>query len=912
MLLGRSREQATVRDLLDRVRAGHGSGLCLRGEAGVGKSALLKEAGDHATEMLMLTTEGVPPESDLAYATLHRLLLPIADRLDRLPPPQARALNVAFGRSDGPAPDRFLVALATLSLLSEAAATTPVLCVVDDAQWADHASLDVLSFIVRRLENEPIGVLLAMRTGEGDPQHLEGALDILLTGLDPDAAAELLAEHDRGRLTQAQRRQILAVANGNPLALRELPEAALRTGSLDEPLPLTARLQDAFLKRAQRHDKRAQNLLLLLATDGSGRPETIRAAAALLGVAGDSTAISQLIDLVHYDGTRIQFHHPLMRAAIYGAAPASARLEAHRALATALRGDSSEFHRYAWHLGQAAHGRDESIARELERSAEQAVRHGGQAAGAAALARAADLSESDQERGRRLVDAAAAYWHGGDVVRARDLLGQAEALVELPEVARFARAELRALLEATVGYPADALDVLRPVIPRAIQTDVRRALPLLLLYGEVGYKTNTPEAWAEIASWLEPALLDGDSPDDALLRLLRGSIRARSGKDPHLRPGDLESIAELADPVKLTRAAGMTWAVGEHVLRGRLLRKAVRQARAIGAAGTLAWSLEFLVLDELATGRFSIAEAFAEEGFRLATETGQLNTACRHRTMLAWLAVLQGQGAEAKTLAHEVLAEASRRRLPDSLAYAHLSLGHLELVAGNNKEAVRHYEAMRSPGSSEVQSGLAMHSLPELIEALARAGKREQASEYLHRFEQWTTRTSSPLLQGLTARCRALLMSGREAEDEFRQALKVFAEADAPLELARTELLFGEHLRRERRRSDAQAHLRAAVETFRRLGASSWADRARGELRAAGGSELQQSKKTMSALTPQERRIALAVSEGATNREVAAQLFLSPRTVDYHLRKIFQKTGISSRTELVRLTLTDGEPAKGG
>lgn len=691
-----------------------------------------------------------------------------------------------------------------------------------------------------------------------------------------------------------------------------MPEAALKSGSLDEPLPLTERLQDTFLERAQRHDEKAQKLLLLLAADGSGRPETIRAAGALLGVTGDSTAINNLSDLVHFDGTRIHFHHPLMRAAIYRAATTSERLDAHRALAMALQGDSSEFHRYAWHLGHAAHGRDESAARELERSAEQAVRRGGQAAGAAALARAADLSESDQERGRRLVDAATAYWHGGDVAQARELLGQAEVLDELPDVAQLARAELRALLEATVGYPGDALDVLRPVIPQAIQSDVRSALPLLLLYGEVGYKTNTPQAWAEIAGWREPALLDGDSPDDALLRLLRGSIRARSGKDPHLRPGDLESVAELADPVKLTRAAGMTWAVGEHALRGRLLRRAVRQARAIGAAGTLAWSLEFLVLDELATGRFSIAEAFAEEGFRLATETGQLNTACRHRTMLAWLEVLQGQGAEAKTLADEVLAEASRRRLADSLAYAHLSLGHLDLVAGNNEEAVRHYEAMQSRGSSGVQSGLAMHSLPDLIEALARAGRREKATEYRHRFEQWTTRTSSPLLQGLTARCRALLMSGQDVEDEFRQALRAFAEADAPLELARTELLFGEHLRRDKRRSDAQAHLRAAVETFRRLGASSWADRARGELRAAGGSDLKQGQKILSALTPQERRIALAVSEGATNREVAAQLFLSPRTVDYHLRKIFQKAGISSRTELVRLTLTDGEPPEGG
>jgi DNA-binding CsgD family transcriptional regulator len=914
VLLDRSREQATILDMLNRVRAGRGCGVCLRGEAGIGKSALLEVAAEHATGMLVLTTEGVPPESDLAYATLHRLLLPVAGRLGRLPPPQARALDVAFGRSDGPAPDRFLVALATLSLLSESAADRPVLCVVDDAQWADHASLDALSFTVRRLENEPIGVLLAMRTGKGGPPHLEGTLDVTLAGLGRDAAAKLLAKHDRGRLTQAQRRQILAVASGNPLALQELPEAALRAGTLDEPLPLTARLRDAFLDRARQHGEHAQRLLLLLATDGSGRPETIHEAAAHFGISAETEDISRLGDLIRFDGTRVQFHHPLMRAAIYQAAPASERMAAHRALATALQGDDTEFHRYAWHLGQASRRRNEAAAHELERSASQAVRRGGQAAGAAALVRAAELSVSDEERSRRLVDAAMAYWHGGDLTRARNLLRQAEALDELPDVAQFGRAELRAMLESTVGHPADALDVLRPVIPHALRRDVRRALPLLMLYGELGYRTNEPDVWAQIAEWLEPVLLDGDSPDDALLRLQRGSIRVRAGKDPQLRPGDLEAIAEHPDPIKLTRAAGMSWALGEHDLRGRLLRKAVRQARAIGAAGTLAWSLEFLVLDELANGRFSIAEAFAEEGFRLATETGQLNTACRHRTMLARLAVLQGQEAEARKLADEVLAEASRRRLADSAAYAHLSLGHLELVAGNNDEAVRHYEAMQPSGSSAMQSGLAMHSVPELIEALARADQRGQASEYLRQLEQWTTRTSSPLLQALTARCRALLASGSEAEREFRQALKVLADADAeaPMELARTELLFGEHLRRARRRTDAQPHLRAALEAFHRLGASSWADRARGELRAAGGSDPRHHPTMMAKLTPQERRIALAVSEGATNREVAAQLFLSPRTVDYHLRKIFQKAGISSRTELVRLALAGRDPSVRG
>ncbi len=424
-----------------------------------------------------------------------------------------------------------------------------------------------------------------------------------------------------------------------------------------------------------------------------------------------------------------------------------------------------------------------------------------------------------------------------------------------------------------------------------------------MLFGEAGFLAGAPDTWAEIATAVERMPAPGSGAEDTLIRLLRALHRALAGASPELPSDDLAALDRLTDPVTLVWAGGMAWGLGNYDLARRLRSRAARLARTLGAAGTLAWLLLSVVTDEMTRGHFGTAEAYTEEGHRLAVETGQPNTACRYQSLLALLAAQRGRDRQARRLAEDALVDATARELPDAAAWAYHALGLVDLVAGRSDEALRHLEAMNRPGTAP--SGVVLNAVPDLVEAAARAGEPGRAAELLARFRGWVQTTHAPELQALAARCRALLATGDPAEAEFHAALTLYAQTDRPIEQARTELLLGEHLRRERRRSDARPHLRAALETFTRLDASAWADRARTELRAAGESTGPPPPSVLAALTPQELRIAVAVAEGATNREIAAQLFLSQRTVDYHLRKVFQKTGITSRVDLVRLVLAE-------
>ncbi len=912
MLFGRAKERAAIEALLERARAGRGGGLVLHGEPGIGKSALLGYAAERAAGMRLLRTVGVEPECDLSHATLHRLLLPVLDWIDRLPEPQARALGVVFGQADGPVPDRFLVALATLSLLSEIAGERPVLCLVDDAHWADAPSVDALAFVARRLDAEPIALLLAARADQRRPVDVAGLVDLSLAGLDREAARALLAERGGDRLSAAEQDELLRATAGNPLAIRELPAAAWQGAGRGEPLPLAAGLRRAFLQRARQREPAAQRLLLLVAADGSGRRDTIQRAARLrLGSDLEPQALDELDDLITDDGFRLAFRHPLIRSAIYyGASPAERRA-AHQALAAALDTEPAELDRRAWHLGQAADGPDEPAAEELERSAKRATQRAGPAAAAASLERAAELSTSDPRRARRLVAAATAWWQGGHPARATTLLQQAERIAPLAKRVRLDIVGLRALMELRAGTPSDALALLLPVLPDALGwRDRDQAIQLLILFGEASFHANATDAWNQITGFVERLPLDGDGPQDILFRVFQAACRVRAGADPGLAPGDLDALELLMDPAELGWAGGTAWGVGNRDLARRLHRKAVLRARTLGAAGTLAWALEYLVADELARGRFATAEAHAEEGHRFAVETGQPNTACRHQGWLAVLAALRGQEPQARQLAEEVLVEASKRHLPSATASAYRALGLLDLAAGRFAQAMELFEAM-DRDSVTTHPGIVLSSVPELVEAAAGANQPGRAAEPLDRFASWAEATNSAELRALVAQCRALLASADAAETGFRLALQLHAQTDRPMERARTQLLYGQHMRHQRRRSDARPHLRAAMETFQRLGASVWADRAHHELRATGETTRRREPSTLATLTPQELRVVAAVSEGATNREVAAQLFLSPRTVDYHLRKVFQKAEISSRAELIRLALAERHDDKG-
>jgi DNA-binding NarL/FixJ family response regulator len=604
----------------------------------------------------------------------------------------------------------------------------------------------------------------------------------------------------------------------------------------------------------------------------------------------------------------VAFRHPLIRSAVYHGAGAAQRRATHHALAAALAGEPSELERRAWHLAHAAEGPDERVAAALERSASRTVRHAGRAAAAAALGRAAELSPPDHRRARRLVAAAAAWLDAGDLARATVLLDRAEAIEQPAAAMRRDIAELRALIELRAGTPAEAVALLEAVVPDAVALpgDRGRAVQVLLLLGEAGFLAGAPGVWAQIAKAVELLAAQGSELDDTLLRLLGAVAGGLAGVSKEVAADDLAALERLAEPVTLVRAAGMAWGLGHYGLARQLRSRAVRLARAEGAAGSLAWVLLSRVTDNLAAGRLGIAEADAEEGYRLAVETSQPNTACRHQSLLALLAAHRGRDDQARQLAEQALAEATARDLPDVAAWARHALGLLDLVAGRSTQALGHLETMmRLPTAF---TGIVMGAVPDLVEAAARAGEPARAAEPLARFHERATATDAPELRALAARCRALLAGGDTAMGEFEAALELHAQANQPLDQARTQLLAGEHLRRARRQVDARRHLRAAAQTFTRLGAAAWAERAHAELRAAGESTLRPAASGLAALTPQELRIALAVSEGASNRQIAAQLFLSQRTVDYHLRKVFQKTGVASRADLVRLVLTKHEP----
>lgn len=903
-MLGRNHETELLVSLLRHAAEGRGGGLVLHGEPGIGKTVLLSYAEERATGFHVLRAVGVAPEAELAYSTLHQLLLPALRLIDELPDPQALALRILFGRAHGAPPDPFLVALSTLSLLSLLAGEKPVLCVIDDAHWADQPTLKTVAFVARRLDEEPIALALAARADEGHSTDLPSLHRIPLMGLNRDAAQALLAERAAGGrpLTDTERDHLLAATGGNPLALLELAGREVPPEAPHEPLAMTDELQRSFLNRTRTRHATSLPLLQVIAADGSGSVETIEKAATTLRVATDTLHRGELGDLLTYDGTRLVFRHPLIRSAIYHSATVDKRAAIHRALAAAFDTPADQ-HRRAWHLGQAATGYDEQAAEALEHSAEQAALRGGPAAGMAALSRAAELSADGAGRGRRLWIAARAAVRGGFTAQAARLLDRAEREPQMDESDRLAVAALRAILETVAGSPEDAMDILKPWLPLALRIDRQRFLPTIAMYPELGYRTNRPQAWSDVAGWLDATPLAPDRPEDAVLRLLHSACRARAGRNPGLTPEDRAAVESLTDPITMTLTGAISRGLGDYELSRRLYRKAGQLARNSGTLGALAWNLEYQAADEIARGRFGLAEAYAEEGCQFATEVGQPNTACRNRGLLALCAAIRGR-PEASELAADVLAEASSRNLTDAMSYARRALGLTELVAGRHRDAARYFEAIGG-WDTGAPSDLALGTVPELAEALVRAGDHDRAAAAVARYAQWTERTASPELGALTARCRALLCADGDADDHYTESLRLHAMSDSPMERARTELLFGQHLRRHRRRAEAQPHLRNAAETFRRIGALTWAERAQGELRATGESARTPETAALSELTPQELRVTLAVGEGLTNREIAAQLFLSPRTVDYHLRKVFQKTDVTSRAELMRLVLAE-------
>jgi DNA-binding CsgD family transcriptional regulator/tetratricopeptide (TPR) repeat protein len=916
MLHGRARECALLDGLLAGAREQRSGVLVIRGEAGIGKSALLRYAAGRADGMRVLRGAGVESESEFPYAAAHQLLRPVTEYLGMIPARQRTALRGAFGL-EAAGEDRFLVSIAILSVLAEVAEKRPLLCLIDDAQWLDGASADALTFAARRLDAEGVVLLFAARDGDGDNAGEDpgdgrtaaafaspGLPGLRLGGLDPAASDALLAE---GVPVAHEVRDVLvANAAGNPLALRELP-GSLSADQLAGRVPLPDRLpagrgvEQVYQTRVRRQPAATQTLLLVAAADESGDVAVVLRAAAELGVPAEALDSAETAGLVEVEADTITFRHPLVRSAVYRGATFLQRRAAHQALAAVLDGPD-QVDRRAWQLAAAAIGPDETVAGELERSAERAAYRGGHAAAAAAYERAATLSPDVEARTRRLVSGAAAAWVGGQPDRASDLLARAAPGPDQPGL-RAEAEHVRGAIETACGTPAVAYAILVAGADQVAAADAAKAARMLSDAGQVAWIGGDLAGMAETARRLAelPAPGGADGVVAQLITGLASFLRGdTAGATALLRDG--ARLAEDCDePRALGLAAGGAMFVGDDARALALFTRAATRARADGAVNTLPAVLAPLAALEMWTGRFASALASATEGLRLAGETGQDNAAAHHRAVLAWIAAVQGRADDCREAADAALARAIGHRLGPQAAIATWALAVLDLGAGRPADALNRLAALANAGPGESHQVVKVFAAADLVEAAVRAGRADQARAALTLLDGWTGHARAPWARALVARCHGLLSAGDEADGHFTAALALHAQGGRPFDAARTALSYGEALRRRRRRADARTQLRVACEGFERLGAAPWAELARVELRATGETARKRDPSTLSQLTPQELQIVRLVGEGATNREVAAQLFLSPRTVDYHLHKVFTKLGLSSRAEVVRL-----------
>ncbi|MEU9799002.1 AAA family ATPase [Streptomyces sp. NPDC051000] len=886
---GRNAERNRIEQLLADARRGRSATLLLHGEAGIGKTALLDHAADRAHGTRVLRVEGIESEMELAFSGLHQLFLPVLDLVDGLPEPQAAALRAVFGLTTDGVRDRFTIGLAVLTMLSEAAAGGPLLCLVDDAQWLDQPSVDMLTFAARRLRAEGVVMLFAVRDG-ATGATVKGLPRLHVEGLDRAAAAELLPG-----LPPYVADRVIEEAGGNPLALIELSAAltpAQRAGRLgplalpEEGAGLPSRIQDGFLEQIRRLSDAARAVLLVAAADDSGDLAVVLRAARQLGAAVEDLEPAERAGFVRVSGAVVRFRHPLVRYAAYQGAPLARRIAAHRALARAL-GDAGQAHRRAWHLAAASTGPDERVAEELERVAEWADSRQAMASASAAYERAAQLTAAPGPRARRLVRAARRAADAGQDERCGALADQVPLPLEDPGVAAdFARA--RAVVELGFRRPetaarllldsADLTGVDRPDTVASLLTDAVHA----------AFSAGNATLIQDIAS---------RAPDLPVLavpaRLFGGDV-----------PGALDALRALVQDCRGPDTGVMDLLVtgihcqltGDHTTAREVAAAAVAHCRDRGIGGWLPTTLHLLAQTELALGRHDEASAHAAEGLRLAEYHDLAHRAAHLRAALAMTAAVRGEEEQARALAAGALEYTRPRGVGRGTTDALWALGVLELGLGRAESALGLLESARGEAAHPL---LYLPLLADLVEAAERAGRPERAAEPARLLGEWATALGRPALRAPARRCQALTGPDRTAEEHFTAALALH-EDGSDHDRARTALLYGEWLRRMRRQIDARDQLRAALETFERLGAHPWAGRARAELAAAGGETGLSVREDgpISLLSPQEREVVRLAAGGASNREIAAQLFLSPRTVGHHLYRAFPKLGVGSRTEL--------------
>src|SRR3954447_5679616 len=900
-LLGRRRECEALDRLVATVRGGQSAVLVIRGEAGVGKSALLTYLIERASGCRIARAAGVESEMELPFAGLHQLCAPMLDRVDRLPAPQRDALATAFGLSAGDPPDRFLVGPAVLSLLSEVAEEQPLVCVLDDAHWQDRASAQTLAFVARRLLAEAVGFVFAVR--EPSPtQDLAGLPELFVAGLDEADASTLLHSAIAGRLDERVTDRIVAESRGNPLALLELPrgltpaELAGGVGSLDV-VPLANRIEQSFLRQLESVPDETRRLLLTAAAEPLGDVTLLWRAAGRLGLGINAAAPARSEGLIEL-GARVRFRHPLLRSATYRSATVAERQEIHQALAEATDPDTDPDRR-AWHRAQAASGPDEAVAAELERSADRAQARGGAAAAAAFLARAAELTPEPAERGRRSVAAAQAKFDAGASDAALELLATAE-LAPLDELQRARLERLRAeiVFARTRGSDAPALLLdaarrLEPLDAAMARETYLEAMAAAMFAGRLGDKPGVRET-GEAAQAAPPA----SQPPRAIDLLLDGlATRFTDGYAagvPPLRKA-LDAFHRVdgvtaRDARWLSLACRLAQDLWDDEVWHVLATDGVRVARETGALGVLPMVATYRAALHVHAGAFDAASSLIEEVDAITHATGMAPLKYAALMLTAW----RGNEADGLGLIEAARLEATARGEGMGLGVVEWATALLYNGHGRYAEAL----AAARRGCEHDDVGLFAWALVEMIEAGVRCGATDAASAAFDRLSARTRASATDWALGIEAGSRALLSDGRDAETHYREAVERLARSRGAVHLARARLLYGEWLRRENRRVDAREQLRAAHDQFSRIGAEAFAERARGELLATGETAPRRTPEARDVLTPQEAQIARMASDRQTNPEIAAKLFISPRTVEYHLHKVFAKLDISSRKEL--------------
>jgi DNA-binding CsgD family transcriptional regulator len=901
--VGRAAECAALDHLLSSVRDGLSGVLVARGEPGIGKTALLDWAADQAADMRVARVFGVESEVDLGFAALHQLLLPFLGSLDGLPTRQAEAMGSAFGLMAGAPPDRFLVGLATLTLLSEAAHERPVLCLIDDAQWLDRVSIEVLAFAARRLYADQVGMVFALREWEERGEALHGLPDLAVGGLGADAAQDLLAMTVAGAVDRRVAERIVAETGGNPLALvefaHELSADELSGASpLPEPLRFGGRVEELYLARVRALPPDAQTLLLLAAADPVGEPSRIWGAAERLGVDPTGADIPEQEGILTWMPA-VRFRHPLMRSAAYYGASTAARRRAHGALAAATDPDADPDRR-AWHMAEAASSPDEDVAVALERSAVRARSRGGWASRAAFLERSAELTQDEGTRAERLLGAAEARLAAGEPHVAQMLVERAAPGISDP----FARGRARRL-EGHILYAAgelakapavllDAARMIEPHEPRLARDTLLEAIERARLSGRFG---------AGVAEVLRAARASARSeePSPTVADLLLDGFTALAERDDAGGAASLRAaLAALPRDRRLPDDALehlMAVCMGAFVMYDDgawhdLTERCLADARGRGAVADTLMALLGLAYSELNEGRIGDADATISEGRALAVATDHRahvgSFVCAELTTLAW----RGRERDVRPLAAELLRDVGEpggfgaRRIHHALAILELGLGRYE-------PALRH-----ALETFDEEAELVFQSDPEVVEAAARCGERATALRSLDDLSRRAAACRTDWALGVLARSRALLADGDRAEADYQLAIEHLQRCRVVPQLARAHLVYGEWLRRQRRRREARDELRSASQLFDACGMEAFASRARAELLTAGEHAPRPSVEPEDVLTPQEAQVARLAGAGATNQEIAARLFISVNTVDYHLRKVYRKLGVSSRVRL--------------